>query len=560
MRAVIDIETNGLRQEVIKNNYTIPKATKIHCIVAKDIDTGKVYPFPPDMLHGFRDWSVGVEKFIMHNGISFDGFILNKFLNTNITTSKVIDTMLLSQLVDPLLDGGHSLKMWGIRLGLPKGDMESFEEYNPDMLDYCIQDVEITHALFNKLSKSPAVSQQSLILEQKVRQVIDKQEENGFAFNLEEATKLFCSIEEERKSLETEAVNTFPPKEIKLKTKTNYKPFNIGSRQQQVEVLISKGWKPKDKTDKGNVILNETILSNIDLPEAKMFNRFLLLQKRSAQIKSWIESCDEDNRVRGKVRTLSTVTGRTSANSPNMQQVPANYSPFGKECRNLWTISNPKTHKLVGTDASGLELRCLAHYMYKVGREDAKKYTDTILNGDVHTTNMKLAGLHNRDQAKTFIYAFLYGAGAFKIGNIVGKGRTAGQALINRFLQRLPSLDLLRKQVTEASAKGFLRGLDGRRLKIRSQHSALNTLIQGAGAVVCKQWLVHIMERVIREKLDVKLVASIHDEYQFEVLNKDVDRFCVITKEAIHTTTKTLDLKCPLDNEYNVGTTWLETH
>ena len=282
MGAIIDIETNGLRQEVIKNNYTIPKATKIHCIVAKDIDTGKVYPFPPDMLHGFRDWSLGVEKFIMHNGISFDGFILNKFLNTKITTNKVIDTMLLSQLVDPLLDGGHSLKMWGIRLGLPKGDMESFEEYSPDMLDYCVQDVEITHALFNKLSKSPALSQQSLILEQKVRQLIDKQEENGFAFNLEEATKLFCSIEEERKSLETEAVNTFPPKEIKLKTKTNYKPFNIGSRQQQVEVLMSKGWKPKDKTDKGNVILNETILSNIDLPEAKMFNRFLLLQKRSA--------------------------------------------------------------------------------------------------------------------------------------------------------------------------------------------------------------------------------------------------------------------------------------
>ena len=138
----------------------------------------------------------------------------------------------------------------------------------------------------------------------------------------------------------------------------------------------------------------------------------------------------------------------------------------------------------------------------------------------------------------------LDGEGAFEIGHIVGKGRTGGQALIHRFCQRLPSLDLLRKQVTEASAKGFLRGLDGRRLKIRSQHSALNTLIQGAGAVVCKQWLVNIMERSIREKLDVKLVASIHDEYRFEVLSKDVNRFCVITKEAIHANTKTLNLKC----------------
>ena len=549
MRAIVDIETDSL------------DATKIHCIVAKDIDTGKVYPFPPDMLHGFRDWSHGVDQFIMHNGLSFDAPMCNKLLNTNIKPSQVVDTLILSQLLNPVKEGGHSLKMWGLRLGLPKGEVEDFKIYTPEMLDYCKQDVEITHALFKQLSKEVTkFSSYSVALEHKVRVIMNKQERNGFAFNLEEATKLFSKIEIERQEIDQRAIKIFPQKEIKLKTKTNYKPFNIGSRQQQVEVLMSKGWEPQHKTDKGNIILNENILSTINLTEAKMFKRFLLLQKRSAQIKSWIEACEEDNRVRGKVRTLSTITGRTSANSPNMQQVPANYTPFGKECRNLWTITNPETHKLIGTDASGLELRCLAHYMNKVSEIDAVAYTNIILKGDVHTANMKLAGLQTRDQAKTFIYAFLYGAGSYKIGSIVGQGRVTGQKLIRRFLSRLPALAELRKQVTEASTKGSLRGLDGRRLKIRSVHSALNTLIQGAGAVICKQWLAYIMEKVAKEKLDVKLVASIHDEYQFEVLNRDINRFCEVTKEAIKKTTKTLKLKCPLDNECKVGTTWSETH
>ena len=551
MRAVVDIETDSL------------DATKVHCIVAKDIDSGRVYPFPPDKVHEFKSWSLGVKQFIMHNGLSFDAPVCNRLLGTNIKPSQIIDTLVLSQLFNPIRDG-HGLGAWGERLGFPKGDVDTFEVYTPHMLDYCKQDVNITHKLFNILQKEgKGFSRSSIRLEHEVRVIIDQQERNGFAIDMQKAMSLFNLLKDEADNLEKWSVENFDPTVVELKTKTKYIPFNIGSRQQIADRLSKLGWEPKQHTDKGNIIINEAVLDTIDMPEARKFSRFFLLQKRIAQIKSWIKACDDrDGRVHGKVMTLKTITGRMSHNSPNMAQIPAVRSPYGKECRDCWTVADPTTHSIVGTDASGLELRCLAHYMYSIkdGTEGAKKYIDIILNGDVHTTNMKLAGLHNRDQAKTFIYAFLYGAGAFKIGNIVGQGRSAGQALINRFLTRLPSLDLLRKQVTEASAKGSLRGLDGRRLKIRSQHSALNTLIQGAGAVVCKQWLVHIMERVIKEQLDIKLVASIHDEYQFEVLNKDVDRFCVITKEAIHATTKTLDLKCPLDNEYNIGTTWLETH
>ena len=173
---------------------------------------------------------------------------------------------------------------------------------------------------------------------------------------------------------------------------------------------------------------------------------------------------------------------------------------------------------------------------------------------------MELAGIKNRDQAKTFIYAFLYGAGPDKIGKIVGAGKEQGKMLIKRFLSNLPALRRLREQVENAGRRGKIKAIDGRYLKVRNAHSALNTLLQGAGAIICKHWLLRITHRVYYKKLDVKLVASVHDEYQFEVANKDVGEFCSITKIAIKETENLLKLRCPLDNDYKVGVTWAETH
>ena len=173
---------------------------------------------------------------------------------------------------------------------------------------------------------------------------------------------------------------------------------------------------------------------------------------------------------------------------------------------------------------------------------------------------MELAGIKDRDQAKTFIYAFLYGAGSEKIGSILGLKKKEGSKLINRFLANLPSLRRLRSRVEKSARSRILRAIDGRILHIRSPHVALNTLLQGAGAIICKQWLIYMMARVQQKELDVKLVASIHDEYQFEVLNKDVEDFCKITKLSIKDTERTLKIRCPLDSEYKIGTTWAETH
>ena len=544
MRAVVDIEADSLNP------------TKVHCVVAKDVDTGKVYPFPPDLLHGFRDWSLGVKQFIMHNGISFDAPVLNRLLGTNIKPHQIVDTLILSQLLNPMRDNGHSLEAWGNKLAMPKGDVDTFEVYTPDMLEYCKQDVNITHKLFEVLQKEGrGFSKSSVYLEHQVRLIIDQQERNGFYLDMQKAMSLYNKLRDEANELEKWAVTNFDPTVVELKTKTKYIPFNIGSRQQIAERLMELGWKPKQHTDKGNIIINEAVLDTIELPEAKKFSRFFLLQKRIAQIKSWIEACDDtDGRVHGRVMTLKTITGRMSHHSPNMAQIPAVRSPYGKECRDCWTVDNPYTHSIVGTDASGLELRCLAHLM-----NDAT-FTDILLTGDIHTHNMQMAGLTNRDQAKTFIYAFMYGAGASKIGQIVGAGAKEGQQLINKFLSSMPALKRVRDSVTKAANKGMIKGIDGRLLHIRSPHSALNTLIQGAGAVVCKVWLINMIKRIRRTGVDAKLVASIHDEYQFEVLNKDVKRFGQLTKDAMKDTEKQLHMKCPLDNEWKVGRTWAQTH
>ena len=541
--AIVDIETDSL------------DATKIHCIVARSYESNKVKAWVGQECSEFASWSQQIDTFVMHNGISFDAPVLNRLLGCGIKLNQIRDTLIESQLYNPIRDGGHSLEAWGKTLGFEKGDFSDFLEYSPEMLEYCKRDTEVTRLVAQKLEKEgKAFKSKAYEIECKVRAIVDKQQKNGFAFKLKEAMILQAQLQDELHELERKAEEDFEPTIVKLKTKTKHIPFNIASRKQIAERLQDKGWEPKQMTDKGNVIINEAVLSKINMPEAKMFNRYFLLQKRTGLIKSWIKACEEDNRVRGKVMTLRTITGRMAHAVPNMAQVPAVYSPYGRECRGLWTVDDVSKYRLVGVDASGLELRCLAHYM------NDPAYTNIVLTGDVHTANQEAAGLQTRDQAKTFIYSFLYGAGAAKIGKVVGGGPKKGQQLITKFLNNMPALKRLREQVAMWSSNGTVTALDGRLLHIRSEHAALNTLLQGAGAIVCKQWLVHIMERVIKANLNVKLVASIHDEYQFEVAIPDIERFCRLTKEAMTQTTKTLKMKCELDCDYKVGKTWAETH
>jgi DNA polymerase I-like protein with 3'-5' exonuclease and polymerase domains len=549
MKVILDIETNSAHD-------------KIWCVVCRDLDTDIVSTFTqPNNLQQYLD---SVEKIIAHNGIFFDFHVLKKIWNIQVKKSQVIDTLVLSRLYNPSLEDGHSLAAWGQRLGFPKGDFTDFDGgLTDEMLQYCKQDTLVTAKLYQHLEREMKddFSEKSKELEHQVAIIIAEQERNGFKLDERGATELLCSLKAKLEAIKVEMESIFPPRVESGRThkKTGkalpdiVTPFNPGSRQQIAERLQEKGWKPKKHTEKGSVIVDETTLEGIDIPEAKAIAEYLMLQKRIAQIESWLSAVESDGRVHGRVITNGAVTGRMTHMSPNMAQIPNSGAVYGPECRNLWIVE--KGNRLVGIDASGLELRMLAHYM----NDDA--YTSEVVSGDIHTANQKAAGLETRNQAKTFIYAFLYGAGSPKIGQIVGGGAKEGQNLITSFLRNTPKLKALREKVSRIySQKGWLPGLDGRKLLVRSEHSSLNTLLQGAGAIVMKQALVLLSNRLKREKIEHKFCANVHDEWQIETKEETADLVGQYGVWAIEEAGKVLNMRCPLSGEYRTGLTWKDTH
>jgi DNA polymerase I-like protein with 3'-5' exonuclease and polymerase domains len=549
MKIVLDIETNS-------------KHNKIWLVVTRDINTGEVKSWKE--ASGLQKYLDNCDLIIMHNGICFDAPVLRETWKTSIMPSQVCDTLVLSRLLSPSLEGGHSLDAWGKRLGFLKGEFNDWDGgLTPEMEEYCIQDTLVTQKLYEHLTselKFNKFDQRSIDLEHKVQAIIAKQERNGFKLDEVAGITLLTTLQNKLAVIEAELQGIFPAKTIERISEKTGKPlktkvevFNPGSRKQIGERLIEKGWKPSRYTETGQPIVDEGTLDGVDIPEAKAINEYLMLQKRVAQIESWLKAVGEDGRVHGKVITNGAVTGRMTHMSPNMAQVPNSGSPYGEDCRDLWIVE--KGYKLVGIDASGLELRMLAHYM----KDDA--YTNEVVSGDIHTANQKAAGLETRNQAKTFIYAFLYGAGDAKIGQIVGAGAQEGKELKSRFLKNTPSLEELRKNVSKISAnKGSLPGLDGRRVQVRSDHAALNSLLQSAGAIVMKQALVLLNDELRRAKINYKFVANVHDEWQIEVEEARAEEAGKLGVLAIERAGKVLNMRCPLSGEYKVGNSWKETH
>lgn len=547
-KIILDIETNSTHD-------------KIWMCVTREVG-GEVTVWKE--ASGLQKYLDSCDLIIMHNGICFDAPVLKRSWNITMKQSQMYDTLVSSRLLSPSLEGGHSLEAWGQRLGFPKGDFKDWDAgYSPEMEAYCIQDTLVTEKLYKHLTAeltAKKFEERSIKLEHDVQAIIAKQEENGFKLNEKEAITLLSTLQAKLVLLEAELQSIFPTKVTpRVSEKTGkeltpkVEPFNPGSRKQIGERLIEKGWKPEKFTETGQPIVDEGTLEGLDFPEAKAIAEYLLLQKRIAQIKSWLDVVKPDGRVHGRVITNGAVTGRMTHHSPNMAQVPSCGSPYGEECRDLWIVE--KGYKLVGIDASGLELRMLAHYM----QDDA--YIYEVTQGDIHTANQKAAGLETRAQAKTFIYAFLYGAGAAKIGKVVGAGAQEGQKLIDSFLENTPTLDVLRKKVANiCKLSGSLPGLDGRRLHVRSDHAALNTLLQGAGAIVMKQALVLLDTRLQQLDIDYKFVANVHDEWQIEVAEDYADMVGKLGVRAIEDAGRVLNMRCPLTGEYKVGNSWKETH
>jgi len=573
-KIILDIEANGLKPDII------------WVIVAKELDSGTNNIFLADEINRFGSWcrDNGISSIIGHNVLGYDIPVMEKIIPDFKWEGEVEDTLVMSRLANPQREGGHSLNSWGERLLFPKGEHNEWDKFSWKMVEYCQRDVDVTAKTYTQLKLELAgFSSESVELEMDIHSIIHKQVENGWTIDERKANFLLGDLRQKLFDVETKVRKRFNPlatyvKEITPKfnkdgkmssvglkwyedwedvicgtfSRIDWPQFNLGSRKQIARYLQHFGWKPLKFTDKGNIIVNESVLTGVKIPEAKLIAEYLMLQKRVAQVQSWVDAIDIDGRVHGYVNSCGAVTGRMTHSSPNVAQVPASYSPYGEECREVWTV--PEGKKLVGVDASGLELRMLAHYMKD------KEYINEILHGDIHTANQMASGLQSRDSAKTFIYALLYGAGDAKIGSIVAGSKADGKRLKTKFLNNTPSLRDLRDRVKKASQRGYLKGLDGRRIWVRSEHSALNTLLQGAGAIVMKKALAILDNDAILKGIEYKFLGNIHDEIQTEVNDEQATLFGELAVLAIKKAGEELNLRCPLDGEYKIGASWNETH
>ena len=565
MRYVFDIETNGF----------LHSCDKVHCIVLKDIDTGEI--LTPDNETAIKKLKEA-ELIIGHNIIKFDIPVLEKLYSATFT-GKIFDTLVGTRLIfSDIKDkdfsikdfpkdciGKHSLKAWGNRIGEYKEQIETdWQTFTPEMLEYCKQDTEVTYKLY-KVIEEKGYSQEAMDLEHEVASLIFKQEEHGFTFDTEKAQALSVKLKARLAELSEELQDVFQPivterwsTKTGKKLKDSVTIFNPSSRHHVAQRLKEKyGWDAQEFTADGKAKLDDNILSKLPYPEAKILCEHFLLNKRIAQIangsQAWLKH-ERNGKIHGTCNTNSCVTSRASHSYPNLGQVPSTSAPFGKECRELFTV--PEGKRLVGVDVSSLEVMMLCHYMSKF---DNGAYTKVALEGDIHTETQKLAGLDSRDLAKRFYYCFLYGGSVKKIAEVINKPFKEAGKIKKRFLNNLPALHKLIEGVQSAAERGYLTGLDKRQIKVRNSYSALNTLLQSAGAILCKRWLVEFNKEIQKYK-NAQQVVWVHDEIQIECEEKDADEIGRIAVECIKRAGEHFNLRVPLTGEYKISTNWSGTH
>ncbi len=599
LTTVFDIETNALK---------INDITKIHCCALNSGEGTVLYTDPDQWLPILEnsDFIVG------HNIIQYDLVAIKHLYPKFNPKGKVIDTLILARMLrSNILDidfkkkwkdmpiqmyGRHSLEAYGYRLKLNKkhADLDDFSVLSKELEERCKCDVDVTCKLWDRLQPEANAIPYAVDLEMRFATLISKQERSGFAFDVKGALELEAMIVEKLNTLDERLRQRFPfidggiftPKRdnqsrgyIASSPMSRLTPLNPNSRDHIAWVLENHlKWNAEVFTDTGKPKIDETILKEI--PGAEDFVSFLTLQKRLSQLSTgnsaWLKLVSKDNRIHGSVITVGCATARASHVHPNTAQIPAVRSYLGTECRTLFgpnvlPMSIPKGRlskrgsrvedltKEVGCDLSGIEARALAHYLWPF---DGGSFAREVIEGDVHSSNQKAAGLPTRDDAKTFFYALIYGAGSEKLGKITNQD---GKKLKKRYYKNMPALAELTKRVTsKAESEGFVKAIDGRPITIRSPHSALNFLLQSCGAIISKLWYNICYDELIKAGYeygkDWSFLAHVHDEIQFAVkapIAEDVARIATTSSEIAG---DRLRMRITIESEYKIGSNWAECH
>lgn len=634
-KLICDIETNGLYNP-----------DTIHCIVAEDFDTDEVFKFVDDSVLSDYKNLVDVQpvskftellketyEIVGHNFLSFDAPVLDDLLNTSLLSDnpecKILDTLVVSRLIFTQRNS-QSLDAWGEDIGIKKPEHEDWSVFSKDMLRRCTKDVKINKVLY-KILRAKASKQKfsklSVDIEHESQKILNKQQKYGFAFDRPKAIELYNKLSEVRDEFIDNIGKYFPPlpkpvKEVELRykkdgsrsivglkslgyddplkyvygdhTRIEWQEFNLRSPSQINDRMDRCGWDPYIKTDSGNSykICEENLKTLPDTaPQAAhKLVEWRILDNRCKLLEEWIEISASDGRLHGQVLSIGAVTHRMSHRSPQTANIPSTRSEYGGELRELWTVTDTSKYSLLGADASGIQLRVLAHYM------NDPEYTEAV-QGDIHSYNAEVIGV-SRSEAKTFIYAWALNASPNKLGKIVGGGYKEGLALDRKFKEAMPAAGKLKQKAEMiADRAGFYRAIDGRLIPMKSAHFALSAMLQGAESIIMKQVMIWLDDYLKKNWPDARQVGIIHDEFQLEVPRKSttiVKKFkteeeadiwsspqgkvfsstrpldnyyfkCYneIGEKITHLfrdTTEFFNLRCPMDGEYQVGNNWKDTH
>jgi len=636
MRVVVaDLEADNL----------LADATVVWCGVFLDINTKEKWKFEPHQVKEMLKFMDTCDGMIMHNGLAYDWPLLEK-LYGYIYNGKTVDTLVMSRIQNnkrlrpfsmpkEAKGGPHSLASWGYRVGRGKVAHDEWDVYSPEMMHRCDEDVEITLLTYLALLEEADGYdwRGAWNLSFKLFEILHKQEMYGWLVDrpyMDKSIKLLThwitridsiitpllplivDIQEtkkagqvghlrsvflksgkysaytlawyDRNNINEQAVSVVGPF-----SRVSFRHVDLNSNEETKGFLLSEGWQPEEwnykkidgkwaKGDDGQRIRTSAKMSHTDpfngiqSGVGKMVSRRVQCRHRRSNIEGWIKLIRDDGRIATPVSGLAS-TGRLK--HKGVVNVPGGDTFFGVQMRKCFICK--EGYKIVGTDSAGCQLRMLAARM----GDDA--YTYELLHGDMHTTNQLAAGLATRAQAKTFIYAFLFGAGDAKIGAIVGGGKKEGRALKDRFLAGLPALDRLITELTEewrGNARtrkvrtewgvrtehydGWVIGLDGRPIRIPSEHAVLVYVLQSDEAIMMSAAYCLLYKRAIAKGWkfgeDWAYLIFYHDEYQCEVKEELCEEFAILAEECIVDAGEFYNISCPHKGTSKTGVNWYETH
>ena len=583
MRLAFDLETDGL----------LDTLTKIHCLAAIDMDTGEQHTFGPNDIKAGLKLLQDADELWGHNIISYDFQAIRKIYPQWTFKGISYDTLILSRLLfTDILDrdfrqrppnmpanlyGRHSLESWGHRLGQHKSEFGKsldgdWTKYSEGMLEYCLQDVVVSVALGKMFEPKLEQYADCIKTEHKIAELMSWQERMGFPFDEKAAQRLELTIRTELESLSEKMRETFffvdggefipkannaPRGYIKGAAMCRLKDFNPTSRQHIAWAFKTfRNWEPTEFTATGVAKIDAETLEEYGTEESKAFGRILELQKHLGQLSdgknAWLRLVRK-----GRVHhacVLNTNTGRQAHMKPNLAQVPSDAA--------YRALFGPGTGRIqVGADASGLELRCLGAYLAPF---DGGEFAKEVVEGDIHTSLAEIYGT-DRKTGKGVTYCLIYGGGNTKLGLTAGasKGSAAkkGAEIRKRVLDGLEGFAELQKAIQDRAKSGVLRGLDGRPIRLQGKdHAATNYLLQSAGAVICKLWLIRTHELLREAGVDYYPLAFVHDEQQLSVAPGDVEAVKLLTTAAMKDVQHQLKFKCALDSDVQSGPNWSDCH